>query len=55
MTPALASLVQAAERTPLPATPPLEGPLWTVVAPSLLLLVAAIGTWALWRHFADEE
>ena len=53
--PALVSLVQEASRQPLPAAPPLDGPGWTVVVPAILFLVSAIGTWALWRHFADED
>ena len=50
-----ATLVQETQRAPLPSAPPLDGPGWTVVVPAILFLVAAIGTWALWRHFADDE
>ena len=39
---------------PLPAKPPLEGPLWSVVVPALLLLLAFVATWMLYRHFADD-
>lgn len=40
---------------PLAATPPIGGPLWTVVVPAALLVVAIWGTWLLYRHFAKEE
>ena len=53
--PAWVSIVQEAVRQPLPAAPPLDGPGWTVVVPSILFLISAIGTWALWRHFADGD
>lgn len=48
-------LLQQASRPPLPAQPPIEGPGWTVWVPAGLFLVAAFGTWALWRHFADKD
>jgi hypothetical protein len=41
--------------TPLPATPPIGGPIWTIVVPGALLVVAIWGTWLLYRHFAKEE
>jgi hypothetical protein len=47
--------VQEAARQPLPAAPPLDGPGWTVMVPAILFLISAFGTWALWRHFADED
>ena len=40
--------------TPLPAKPPIGGPLWSVVVPALLLLVATAATWLLYRHFARK-
>lgn len=52
---ALAVAAQDSARAPLPAQPPISGPGWTVVVPALLFLVTAAGTWALWRHFADED
>lgn len=52
---ALAALVQEAARTPLASEPPIQGPGWTVVVPAILFLVTAAGTWALWRHFADQD
>ena len=52
---ALTLALQDSARAPLPAQPPISGPGWTVVVPAILFLVAAAGTWALWRHFADED
>jgi len=46
---------QDSTRAPLPAEPPISGPAWTVLVPTLLFLVTAGGTWALWRHFADRD
>lgn len=51
----VAALVQDAARTPLASQPPIQGPGWTVVVPAILFLVTAAGTWALWRHFADQD
>jgi hypothetical protein len=48
-------LVQDPARRPLPAEPPIGGPGWTVWVPAALFLVAAVGTWALWRHFANKD
>lgn len=53
--PAWVAHVQEAARQALPAAPPLDGPGWTVVVPAILFLISAFGTWALWRHFADED
>jgi len=33
----------------------MNSPGWTVVIPAILFLVTAAGTWALWRHFADQD
>ena len=49
------SLAQDAARQPLPAEPPIGGPIWTVLVPALLFLVTAGSTWALWRRFADQD
>lgn len=40
--------------TLLPAEPPIGGPLWSLVVPALLLLVATAATWLLYRHFARK-
>ena len=40
---------------PLPAAPPIGGPVWTYVVPALLLLVASTGTWLLYRRFSSKE
>ncbi len=60
MTSALASLVAAslqlgADREPIPAKPPIGGPIWTIVVPAALLVVSIWGTWLLYRHFAKED
>ncbi len=38
----------------IPADPPLSGALWTVVVPALLFAVTCLGTWLLYRRFADR-
>lgn len=48
-------LAQEAARAPLASQPPIQGPGWTVAVPAVLFLVTAAGTWALWRHFADQD
>ncbi len=40
--------------TPIPAEPPIGGPLWEYVIPGLLFLVAAVATLLLYRHFAGN-
>jgi TRAP-type C4-dicarboxylate transport system permease large subunit len=40
---------------PLPATAPIGGWLWAYVVPGLLLAVAFLATWALYRRFAGKE
>jgi hypothetical protein len=40
--------------TPLPAEPPISGPLWGVVVPALLLVAAFAATYLLYRHFAGK-
>jgi len=47
--------IQAVARQPLPAKPPIGGPIWTIVVPAALLIVSIWGTWMLYRHFAREE
>jgi len=37
---------------PIPADPPIGGSLWSVLVPAALLLVAALATGWLYRHFA---
>ena len=51
----LLAALQDSARAALPAEPPIGGPGWTVVVPAILFLVTAAGTWALWRHFADQD
>ena len=40
--------------TELPVEPALAGPFWTWVVPALVFAVAALATWALYRHFANR-
>ncbi len=39
---------------PLPAEPPIGGPLWTVVIPALLLGLATVATWMLYQAFSGD-
>jgi hypothetical protein len=41
--------------TPLPAESPLQGFLWTWVAPVLLFLISAGATWLLYRRFSRSR
>lgn len=50
-----ASLMVQAAATPIPAEPPIGGPIWTWVVPALLLLVASGSTWLLYRRFSSKE
>ncbi len=52
---AIGSAAQATGQPPLPAGPPIGGPIWTIVVPAALLIVSIWGTWMLYRHFAREE
>jgi hypothetical protein len=45
--------VQVAEM-PIPAEPPIGGPIWAWVVPALLLLVAFGSTWLLYRRFSSK-
>ena len=49
------ALIQTTNRPPLPQGPAMEGPGWSVAIPAVLFIVSAAGTWALWRHFADQD
>ncbi len=40
---------------PLPADPPIGGPIWTVVIPALLLTGSFLATFFLYKRFANEE
>lgn len=40
---------------PLPAAPPIEGVIWTVVIPALLFIGSFLGTYLLYRRFSKEE
>ena len=50
------TLLQATPGTaPLPAQPPIGGPVWTVVIPSVLLVGSFLATYFLYRRFARRE
>jgi len=51
----LVALLQEAGPAPLPADPPIGGPIWTGVIPAALFLGALIGTFLLYRRFAGGE
>ena len=40
--------------TPIPADPPIGGPLWSLVIPALLFGLAFAATFLLYRHFAGR-
>ena len=39
---------------PLPAAPPIGGPVWTVVIPAILLIGSFLATYLLYRRFSKE-
>jgi hypothetical protein len=43
-----------ADSLTLPATPPIGGPVWSIVVPALLFLVACSATYLLYRRFARK-
>lgn len=45
-------LAQATAVTPIPARPPISGPLWTIVIPALLFVVSFGATYLLYRKFS---
>ena len=47
--------IQATEVAPLPVEAPISGPMWSVVLPAVLLLIASGGTFLLYRRFAAED
>jgi hypothetical protein len=40
---------------PLPAGPPIGGPVWTVVIPAILFIGSFLGTYLLYKRFSREE
>ena len=40
---------------PLPAAPPIGGPVWTVVIPAVLFAGSFLGTYLLYKRFAKGE
>jgi len=38
----------------IPAEPPIGGPFWTVLVPSLLFAVSFAATWLLYRRFVSR-
>ncbi len=39
---------------PIPAEPPLSGPLWTLALPAALFAVSFLATWLLYRRFSGK-
>lgn len=50
----LVALVQEALQ-PLPAEPPIGGPVWSIVVPAILLAFATAATWMLYRRFSRPD
>lgn len=48
------ALVQRAQEG-LPAEPPIDGWVWSYLVPALLLAVASVSTWLLYRRFSRTE
>jgi hypothetical protein len=40
---------------PLPADPPIGGPVWTILIPAILLVGSFLATYLLYRRFSKEE
>lgn len=40
---------------PLPVDPPIGGPVWTILIPSLLFLGSFLGTYLLYRRFSRTQ
>jgi hypothetical protein len=41
--------------TPLPASPPIGGFIWTVVVPAMLFLGSFLGTYLLYKRFSTGD
>lgn len=39
----------------LPAQPPIDGWIWSYLVPALLLAVASVSTWLLYRRFSRTD
>ena len=48
-------LQSSAEMAPLPAEPPIGGPVWTILIPAALFLGSVLGTYLLYKRFSTEE
>jgi hypothetical protein len=51
----LTAFLQSSDAAPLPAQSPIGGPFWSYVVPALLLAVATMSTYMLYRHFAGKD
>jgi len=51
----LALSQDATSIVPLPATPPIGGPVWTILIPAVLFAGSLLGTYLLYRRFSREE
>ena len=52
---ALTRLQETASTAPLPAEPPIGGPIWTIAIPAVLFIGSFLGTYLLYRRFAGGE
>ena len=46
---------EGAGPAPLPAEPPIGGPIWTIIIPAVLFLGSFMGTYLLYQKFSKEE
>jgi hypothetical protein len=48
------SIALQAPATRIPAEPPIGGPIWTIVVPAMLFIVAFGATYLLYRKFKEQ-
>ena len=51
----LAFAQQGSTLAPLPAEPPIGGPLWTIIIPAVLFAGSFLGTYLLYKRFSTVE
>lgn len=51
----LAFFQQASTLVPLPAEPPIGGPMWTIIIPAVLFAGSFLGTYLLYKRFSKVE
>jgi hypothetical protein len=47
-------VIVATATAPIPADPPIGGPLWSYVVPAVLFGIAFVATWLLYRRFSRD-